>query len=409
MRDANRPHRDGGADDPVMSPPTGVSVERAPRLQSGWTVVAALAVTETVSWGIAYYSFPVFLLAMERDLRVSRVAIAGAFSVALAVSALAAVPVGRWLDRHGPRGLMTAGSCLAAALVAAWARVESVGALYAVWCGMGIAMAMTLYDPAFAAIVQRFPRHRDRALLIVTLVAGLSSTIFMPLAAWLLSRVGWRVAAVVLAAILAAITIPIHALALAREHPGHSADGAAAAESAAAGTTLADALRTAVFWVLNGAFAVAAFATVTITVHLIPFLTQHGYAATYAAVAVGWIGAMQIPGRLLFVPVAAWFGPRAVAGTVFITQAAAIALLPFVGRLPALLPAILLLGASNGMATLARPSTVAELFGRRYYASVSGAVAVPPAPRCWSSGSGATRICSGRSPARWCSPGLPCW
>ncbi len=53
-------------------------------------------------------------------------------------------------------------------------------------------MAATLYEPAFAVVVSWFPRGRDRALLTVTLVAGLASTIFMPIEAWLLTPVGWR-------------------------------------------------------------------------------------------------------------------------------------------------------------------------------------------------------------------------
>ncbi|HYM69437.1 MAG TPA: MFS transporter, partial [bacterium] len=348
------------------------------RVHYGWIIVAALSVTETISWGIIYYGFPVFLQAMEHEFKASAVSVAGAFSVALAITALAAVPVGRWMDRAGPRGLMTVGSCLAAALTIAWAHTTSLGMLYAVWCGMGFAMAMTLYDPAFAAIVQWFGRHRDRALLTVTLVAGLASTIFMPLAAWLLARVGWRGAVEILGVILAVVTIPIHALVLRPSSLTHAPNGAAsgATGSPSTGVTLRDALRTSIFWALNAAFAVGAFATVTITVHLIPFLTQRGYPQAYAAAAVGWIGAMQIPGRLLFVPVAAWLGRRAVTGSVFVAQAVAMAMLPFVGQLPALIPAILLLGAANGMSTLARPSAVADAFGRRHYASVSGAIAV---------------------------------
>src|SRR5437016_12977854 len=99
-------------------------------LHYGWAIVAALAVTETISWGIIYYSFPVFLQAMERDLGATRVAITGALSVGLGVSALAAVPVGWWLDRFGPRALMTAGACLAAVPVLAWSRVERRRARY---------------------------------------------------------------------------------------------------------------------------------------------------------------------------------------------------------------------------------------------------------------------------------------
>ena len=119
----------------------------------GWVIVATLSVTETVTWGIVYYGFPVVLRPMEQDLGASRVAVTGAFSLGLGVSALAALPVGRWIDRHGARGLMTVGSCLATLLTFAWARVETLSALYAVWFGMGLAMAATLYEPAFAVIV----------------------------------------------------------------------------------------------------------------------------------------------------------------------------------------------------------------------------------------------------------------
>src|SRR5439155_54996 len=119
--------------------------------------------------------------------------------------------------RHGARGLMTLGSCLATALVLAWSRVESLGALYAVWFLMGLALATTLYEPAFAAVVGWFPvENRDRALLVVTLTAALASTIFMPLEAWLVDRLGWRKALVALAVILAVPTIPIHAFLLRR-------------------------------------------------------------------------------------------------------------------------------------------------------------------------------------------------
>lgn len=123
---------------------------------------------------------------MEADLGFSRAQITGALSIGLLTSALVALPVGRWIDRHGARGIMTAGSCLATALLLVWSRVESLPALYAVWALMGVALGATLYEPAFAAVVGWFPfEGRDRALLVVPLVAALASTIFMR------SRPGW--------------------------------------------------------------------------------------------------------------------------------------------------------------------------------------------------------------------------
>ena len=264
-------------------------------------MVASLCVTETVSWGILYYGFPVFLPPMEAELGWSRVQITGAFSLGLLSSALAALPVGRWIDRHGARSLMTAGSCAATLLTIAWSRVDSLPALYVLWFLMGLALAATLYEPAFAAVVGWFPtQNRDRALLTVTLVAALASTIFMPLEAWLLVRLGWRTALATLALILALITIPIHALVL-RPSPHRRARAAAGAVDLP-GMSLSAAARTGVFWVLSAAFFVGNFTTNSVTVHLIPYLTPRGYSPTLAASMIGWMGAMQLPARVVFAP-----------------------------------------------------------------------------------------------------------
>ena len=315
---------------------------------------------------------------MEAELAASRVAVTGALSLGLGVSAICAVPVGRWLDRHGPRGLMTAGSALAALLVLAWSRAHSVAALYAVWAGMGVAMACTLYEPAFAAIVQWFTAQRDRALLALTLVAGLASTIFMPIEAWLLAQLGWRRSLEALAVLLAVTTVPIHAFALrAPDRAPRTADRASAPDPDAEGAvTLGAAAREAVFWVLAVAFLLGNFATAALTVHLIPYLGRLGYSAAVAAAVVGWMGAMQLLGRVLFVPFASRLGSRAMTGAVFLPQAAGVLQFAWVAWLPHLGPAVLLVGAANGMLTLAPATLVSDLYGRRHYGSISGAMAM---------------------------------
>ena len=347
------------------------------RLHYGWLIVATLCVTETITWGIVFYGFPVFLSSMERDLGASRVAVTGAFSVGLGIAGLAGVPVGRWLDRHGARMLMTLGSCLATLLVLGWSRVETVAALYGVWLLMGVAMAATLYEPAFAAVVQWFATGRERALLVVTLAAGFASTIFMPIEAWLLVRLGWRQALVVLAVFMGVTTIPLHA-ALLRTPPHLGARRRVRGASAAdiPGVPLRVALGAPVFWILAVAFFVSNFAHTSGTVHLIPYLGQYGYSAALAAAIVGWIGAMQVAGRLAFVPIAAWLGPRAVVAGIFVAQCLGTTLLAMLAHVPTVIPAILLLGAANGMSTLARANLVSDIFGRAHYGSISGALAL---------------------------------
>src|SRR5262249_18497728 len=142
------------------------------------------------------------------------------------------------------------------------------------------------------------------------------------------------------------------------------------------GMTLGAAGRTVVFWVLTAAFFVSNFATAALSTHLIPFLVGRGYSPTLAATMIGWMGAMQVAGRLLFGPIASRLGARVMVAAVFLAQALGIAQLPLLGLIGTLLPFILLQGAANGMATLARATSLAELFGARHYGAIAGAVAL---------------------------------
>src|ERR671936_365536 len=189
---------------------------RASEARRGWKIVAVLAVSETVSWGVLYYAFAVFLPAMQRSLGWSKAELTGAFSVALATSAVAAFPVGRWLDRHSPRPLMTLGSVLGAFLVLAWSQVHGLLLFYLVWIGIGLAMACVLYDAAFTVVTKWFRARRRQALTAVTLMGGFASFIFSPLSNHLIDAQGWRSALVTLAVVLAATTVPLHGLFLRR-------------------------------------------------------------------------------------------------------------------------------------------------------------------------------------------------
>ena len=124
-------------------------------------IVGALAVTQTVGYGTLYYAFAVFLTPIAADLHTSTAAVTGTFTVSILISALLAVPVGRWLDHRGGRALMTAGSLLGAVMLVAWSQVHTLWQLYLVQAGIGIAAAASLYEAAFAVIIAwHSPRRR---------------------------------------------------------------------------------------------------------------------------------------------------------------------------------------------------------------------------------------------------------
>src|SRR5687767_13928998 len=81
-------------------------------------VLTVLCVTQIVSWGVLYYAFPVLAPSIAADTGWSIAAVTAAFSTGLVVSALVGIPAGRWLDRIGPRPVMTLGSLLAFPAVA---------------------------------------------------------------------------------------------------------------------------------------------------------------------------------------------------------------------------------------------------------------------------------------------------
>ncbi len=133
-------------------------------------MLAALCVTEIVSWGLLYYAFPVLAPRISADTGWSSVAVTSAFSAALVVSALAGVPVGRVIDRHGPRRIMTAGSVLGVVALVVIATAPGLPAFVIGWVIAGAAMAGVLYPPAFAAVTGWFSDRRLGALATLTLV-----------------------------------------------------------------------------------------------------------------------------------------------------------------------------------------------------------------------------------------------
>ena len=355
------------------------------RLYYGWVILLALAFGQVTSWGILYYAFSVFVGPMGAELGWSRAALTGAFSLALLVSGVAGVGVGRWVDRHGPRLLMTAGSIAAALLVLAWAQVRSLPAFYAVFAGLGLTMAMVLYEPTFAAVATWFVRGRSRALTILTFVGGFASVVYIPLIAWLVGNYGWRAALVALAALLALLTIPPHALVLRRrpEDLGLLPDGAAAPGGAAgalapaaASVPTGVAIRSRSFRWLSIGFCLAFFANVAATVHLIPYLTDRGFSATFAASAAGLIGLLALPGRVIFTPLGGRVPRRFIAAAIFAVQTVGLIVLVTTNSTAGVFGFVVLFGLGFGAITPARAALVAELYGRANYGSISGLLAL---------------------------------
>jgi MFS family permease len=349
----------------------------------GWLLVATLAVSETTSYGVLAYSFGVFLLPMQHELGWSRTALTGAYSVAIILSGVAAIPVGRWLDRHGARALMTAGSAAATMLVVAWAQVTDLAAFYAVWAGIGLVMAAVLYEPAFVVIASSFGDHaeRTRALLALTVVAGFASVVHVPLAGWLVQTQGWRDALAVLAVLLVPLTVLPNATLpgqrpdLLQPHEDQQAPATAPATDEPVGVPLERALRDPALWWLSAGFFAATLATSVVTVHLVAYLREQQYSAEFAATWTGLIGAMSVGGRILVTALGRRWPLAVTTAAIFAIQALAVGVLVLARGPAGVVAFVALFGLGVGLISLSRAALVADFYGAAAYASINGVLA----------------------------------
>lgn len=336
-----------------------------------WAIAWSLAFTELISWGILYYAFTALLVPMQEEMGWSAAALTGAYSLSMLVSGLVAPVVGRWLDAHGPRALMTAGSVLGTVLVVAWSQVETLPGFYLIWVGIGLASAATLYEPAFTTIAQWFRQGRSQAMLLVTILGGFASTVFLPLTGWLVERYDWRTALLVLAAILAVGTVLPHAAVL-RPGPAHARPAGTPTAEERSRMTFGTMLREPVFLRMSIAFFLQATTSIAVAVHIIAFLVERGQDATFAAWAAGLIGAAQVAARIFTTLFERRFSIISLTAMMFAFQVIAIILLVTMEHAAGIIAAVVFLGMGRGAITLLRPSLVMEFYDVTQFGAING-------------------------------------
>ena len=334
-------------------------------------MVWLLAIAQIVSWGSLYYSFSFFVLPMQASLGYGLPLLNGALTAGLLVTGAISPAVGAYVDRHGARAVMTAGSIAAAVLLLAWSYVASAPAFYLVWLGLGATLAAVLYEPAMATITQHFGAEGRRGIVALTLVAGFASTVFMPLTQTLLAHFDWRTTLRLLALAHLVIALPIHATCIPRRPPQAPRETTAAADAfrprrhpAFAGLALWLAANSVVF--------------ATVTFEFVPLMKSRDVAPALVMLAVALFGPSQVFGRVVMLAGGARITTRS-AGifTTLLMPAAMLILILGPRDTVGLCLFAFCYGLANGITTILRGVVPAELVGAARYARMMGALAVP--------------------------------
>ncbi|MEO3472430.1 MFS transporter [Roseomonas sp. CAU 1739] len=334
-----------------------------------------IATTQLIGWGTLHVPFPLLVAPIEAEMGWSRVLLNGAYTAGLLSAGIAAVPAGRWLDRHGPRAMMGLGAAAAVPLLLAMSLVQQPVAFILIWILLGLVQAMTLWGTAMAVVVAE-ARDMTRTVTAITFVTGFTVTIFIPLTDALISQFGWRGALQALAglqvvgAILTALTL-------------RQARGPARGAVRAGGPGLWMRLHEPAFLGLALCFAAHAFIGTGLAAHLIPLLRERGWPEATVLLLAAAHGPGQVAARALLFAAGRRVTMRAVGR--FATALLPVAMLALAAG-PASLALTMVFAlcwaVADGLLTIVRTAGAAEILGREGFGAISGALsAVAVLPR----------------------------
>jgi MFS family permease len=335
-----------------------------------------LSLPQLITWGSVFYTFSLLMTPLEAELGMSRAESSLAFSLALLAEGLMAYGVGRWIDAGRERWVMTLGSVWIGVGLVGHSFVTTVAGFYAAWIWLGLGMAATLYNPVFAVVTRRFPQDFRRAIITLTFLGGLASTVFIPLFAWWMEWWGWRQALWALAALQLLICAPLHAWLL-QAAPRAARDTTASPDTPAP-TSVREHLRHAPFWLLALFMVLTMSVTSALPAHMIALLQESGLSPAWVIAIPAAIGVIQVLGRLvLFVFERYWDVHAANRWIPTLIPAGVLALL--IGGLSpiASLVFVLLYGLGNGMNTIVKGTAMAQYVSHAHVGQLNGLLGLP--------------------------------
>ena len=321
------------------------------------TLVVILAfVMNLLSRGIGE-TFAVFLLPIESEMGWSRTTLAGIYAIYMGAHGLAAVVIGWFVDRVGPRVVYTIG-LLAYGLAFLLAQFGTEPWHFYLTTGVMAGIAMTAIGMTTATVlITRWyhgPRARQLSPAIGIAYSGMGAGVILwiPITNQLIEMLGWRETYRTLGIILCVLAVIVYVLPWSKLQLaplplsrfgsvlGGRKDG-----------HLRAALKTKMFWLLFVIMFITAVAMYLVGPQMVAYLVSVGFDSTVASLAFSINGFLTVFGIAGTGWLARYFGMKRVATISYAMSITAVILLACLTVLPvmALLAlAILPLGLSQG-------------------------------------------------------------
>jgi predicted MFS family arabinose efflux permease len=238
---------------------------------------------------------------------------------------------------------------------------------------VGIGVAMSSFGIVMAALGRIVPpEKRSWAFGIATASSSLGQFIFAPLGGALISAYGWQNALVVLAA--STLLILVFAMPLMVQNTTGSKTAAGEADITMR-QAIGGAFGNSSYMMLVSGFFVCGFQLAFITVHLPPYLAEHGITKEFAGLAMGAIGLFNVVGSYTAGMIGGRYQKKIPLSLIYILRS--ISIVAFI-MLPITTTTTMIFTATMGFLWLSTvPLTmglVTVMFGTRYMATLYGFV-----------------------------------
>jgi len=257
-----------------------------------------------VAFGVSLYAMSVLITGEAASGEFSISVLSVGFGGSAIVAGLLAPRVGRHADDHSVRGITLLGGILGGIGMVLFAvSREPWHVLVAFWLFLGPAAALSLYEPAYVAVGQWVrAERRNKAIGVLSVVAGLAGPIFVPLTGILLDSLGWRVTAAVLGGIFVAAGVGAAAL-----YPAHRPRDLRAHRISKVkwGRFVSD--RRLMYFSVAVVLTFAAMNAVFF--HRVAVFEEQGFDVSTVALLAGVSGLLTFPGRYLMPKAAEFVAP----------------------------------------------------------------------------------------------------
>jgi MFS family permease len=322
------------------------------------------------------YGINPYIIPVTTEFGWTRGQFTGAFTFAILIQALLAVPVGMLVDRFGSRKLGLAGVimvCLAFTTLG-----TSTGSLtnwYLLW-GLITVVALPVQATVWtSAVASRFTASRGLAFAITLCGASIAQFAFPPLATRLIMTYGWKTAFLGHGLIWLAIVLPVVFFFFRGARDGGKQKVAAPdiVTQELDGMRFSEGLRSTVYVRLLLASLFFTFTIVALNYQFMPILTGWGIEATTAAWLASLIGLASIAGRLVTGYLIDHFRASHVGALVFLLPIAAVLLLLY-GQHVAWAPALIaiMLGLTLGAEVDVIVYLTTRFFGLKNFGALYG-------------------------------------